>query len=391
MLEQPLRQDALEGEDRREVRAGIAGAGFIGRVHARCARLAGARVVGVSASTADRGREAAGELGAERGFASSEELVGSPEVDVVHICTPNHLHLPLALAALEAGKHVIVEKPVALDATGAAELAAAAEAAGRIVTVPFAYRYYATVREARARVSAGELGRLSLLHGSYLQDWLHSPGDDNWRVEPELGGASRAFADIGSHWCDLVEFVSGHRITDLSAQLHTAVPERVRAASRQAFSSEGAGDGRRRVDTEDVAVAMFRTDAGAVGSLVISQVSAGRKNRLWLELDGDGGSVAFDQEQPETLWVGSRDGAHVVPRDPGGLSPEAARYAVIPAGHPQGYLDCFEAFVGETYAAIRGETPADGLPTVYDGLRAARVTEAVLDSARSGEWTEVPA
>jgi predicted dehydrogenase len=240
-------------------------------------------------------------------------------------------------------------------------------------------------------VAAGAVGRLTLLHGSYLQDWLHSPRDDNWRVEPELGGASRAFADIGSHWCDLVEFVSGHRIAALTAQVHTAVPERDRVEARQAFASGGAGDGRRSVSTEDIATVMFRTDAGAVGSVVISQVSAGRKNRLWLELDGAEGSLAFDQEQPETLWLGSRDGAHVLPRDPGGLSAAAAPYAVVPAGHPQGYLDCFEAFVAESYAAFGGGPAADGLPTLGDGLRAARITEAVLASARGGDWTEVAA
>ncbi len=155
------------------------------------------------------GAAAAAELGADRAFADAEELIASDGIDVVHICTPNHLHLPLAIAALEAGKHVVVEKPLALDAAGAAEIAAAADAAGLVATVPFAYRYYPMVREARERVRAGSLGELRLLHGGYLQDWLLGADDDNWRVDAELGGASRAFADIGSHWCDLIEFVFG--------------------------------------------------------------------------------------------------------------------------------------------------------------------------------------
>jgi predicted dehydrogenase len=375
-----------------ELRVGIAGAGFIGAVHARSARLAGARVAGISASSPERGAEAAAELGIERGFASSEELVESDEVDVVHVCTPNHLHLPLAEAALAAGKHVVCEKPLALDGAGAERLVDAAADSGRLTAVPFVYRYYPTVREARERVVTGRTGPLRLLHGTYLQDWLLEPDDDNWRVEPELGGASRAFADIGSHWCDLVEFISGHRITRLSARTLTAVPERRRGDSRAAFAGPTEGGALRAVETEDAAIVDFETGAGAFGSVVVSQVSPGRKNRLWLEIDGAEEALVFDQESPETLWCGRRDGATVIPRDPQHLSPDAARLATLPAGHPQGYADCFDAFVADFYAAITGGPPAaPGLPTFADGLRAAHITDAVLSSAREERWVDVPA
>src|SRR5687767_4865767 len=266
---------------------GIVGTGFVGRIHARSARLAGARLEGVVASSPDRSRQAADELGAENAFTGANELIASEAVDVVHVCTPNHLHLPVALAALAAGKHVVCEKPVALDAPSAERLAEAAERAGVIATVPFAYRYYPTVREARARVCSEAAGDLRLLQGGYLQDWLLLAGDDNWRVDADLGGASRAFADIGSHWCDIAEFVSGHRITRVSARTTTAVPERALAEHRPAFAATNGGDGgdaaRRAVTTEDAAVLQFETDGGAVGTAVISQISAGRKNRLWLE------------------------------------------------------------------------------------------------------------
>ncbi len=371
-----------------ELRAGIVGTGFIGRVHARSARLAGARLAGVAASSAESAREAAAEIGADRAFASAEELVVSDEVDVVHVCAPNNLHLPLARAALEAGKHVVCEKPVAFDAVGAGELARAAELAGRVATVPFVYRYYPTVREARARARAGALGELRLLYGGYLQDWLLAPSDDNWRVEPELGGPSRAFADIGSHWCDLVEFVSGQRIVSVSARTAVAHAERPRREARSFARGDGGGVPR-AVETEDIAAVMFETDAGVVGSTVISQVSAGRKNQLWFELSGTEAAVGFDQEQPETLWVGRRSGSERVPRDFDTLAPEAAAYVTVPGGHPQGYRDCFDAFVGETYAAIAGEPAADGQPTLADGLRAVRITEAVLESARERVWVEV--
>jgi predicted dehydrogenase len=248
------------------------------------------------------------------------------------------------------------------------------------------------VREARARVAAGELGRLRLLHGSYQQDWLLTPDDTNWRVDGALGGPSRAFADIGSHWCDLVEFAAGHRITRLLARLTTAVPERAVAGPTShtaTFSPAGPGAEHRSVATEDVATVLFETDGGAVGTLLVSQISPGRKNRLWFELDGEAAAVVFDQEQPEVLWIGRRDGATVLPRDPAQLAPDAARLATLPAGHAQGYNDCFDLFVADTYAAIRGDAPA-GLPAIGDGVRAATITDAVLASARADTWIEVP-
>ncbi|MDX6516089.1 MAG: hypothetical protein QOH73_1755 [Gaiellaceae bacterium] len=373
------------------LRVAIAGTGFIGGVHARAALLAGGELVGVAASSPEAGRVAAARLGAERSFDSAEELVRDPAVDVVHICTPNHLHLPLAEAALAAGKHVICEKPLALDAAGAQRLVDAADAAQAQAAVPFVYRYYPTVREARERVASGATGALQLLHGTYLQDWLLRPDDDNWRVDEQLGGASRAFADIGSHWCDLAEFISGQRIVRVSARLLTAVPERVASPHRRPFAS-GPGEGEARpVTTEDAAVVQFETDAGALGSVVISQISAGRKNRLWIELDGTEEALAFDQEQPEELWCGRREAVTIRRRDPATLSPAAARFAFLPGGHPQGYADCFDAFVADVYEAVRSGSAPEGMPAFADGLRAALITDAVLRSARDERWVDVPA
>ena len=352
-----------------ELRVGIAGAGFIGTVHARAARLAGARLVGVAESSREHSEASARRLGAERAFESGEALVQSPDVDVVHVCTPNHLHLPLAEAALEAGKHVICEKPLALDLAGAERLTELAAASGRGAFVPFVYRYHPMTREARERVRSGRAGAVRLVHGTYLQDWLLRPDDDNWRVDAALGGASRAFADIGSHWCDLAEFVTGHRIAHLSARKLVTRPE---------------------AGTEDAAVVQFETDQGAVGSTVISQTSAGRKNRLWLEVDCADEAVVFDQEHPETLWCGRRESATILNRDPAFLSPAAARLAWVPAGHPQGYGDCFAAFVADAYSAILDGVPPDGLPVFADGLRSAVITHAVLTAASEERWVDVP-
>jgi len=381
--------------DHAALRIAVAGTGFIGAVHAHAARRAGAQLVGVAASSASSAREAARAFGADRGFADAESLVTAPDVDVVHICTPNHLHAPLAHAALAAGKHVICEKPLAVDREQAAELVRAADAAGVVATVPFAYRFYPLVREARVRVAAGAIGSLRLIHGCYLQDWLATEDDDNWRVDPERGGPSRAFADIGSHWCDLVEFVTGDRLAAVCAEAVTAVPERVSAGNSHAFEGRGrtGGDGTRRaVTTEDIMVVLFRTREGVAGTVVVSQVSLGRKNRLQFEVAGADATLSFDQEQPESLWVGRREASEVVARDPAYLAAEAARYAVLPPGHPQGYQGCFDAFVADPYEAIRagGAAAVDGLPTFADGARATDIIAAVLRSSRTNHWEDVP-
>jgi len=295
------------------------------------------------------------------------------------VCTPNALHGPLVRRALAAGKHVVCEKPLSTEAADADELAALAEDSGLVNAVPFVYRYHAMAAEARHRVRGGGIGDVRLLHGHYLQDWLSEPGDDNWRVDAVAGGPSRAFADIGSHWCDLVEWVTGHRISELTAVAQTAVPERAVTG---------------KVGTEDVVHVLLRTDKGATGSLVVSQVSPGRKNRLWFEVDGAEHSVAFDQENPETLLLGGRARTETVLRDPSTLSAEAARLSPVPAGHPLGYRDCFAAFVADVYDAVRahpgGGVPAAPLyPTFADAARTARITDAVLRSARSRSWIEV--
>jgi predicted dehydrogenase len=366
-----------------ELRAGIIGAGFIGEVHARAIRAAGGRLVAVSDGSAERSENAARRLGAESGPASAEELLSSPGLDVVHICTPNHLHAPLAKMTIAAGKHVICEKPLATSRADAEDLVRLADREAVIAAVPFIYRYYPTVREAQARIRNGSSGPIRLMHGSYLQDWLSRPADHNWRVDPGLGGASRTFADIGVHWCDLVEFVTGHRIVSLAARLKTAVPFRPASEDQDALRP-------RSIETEDAASLIFETDRGAVGSLVVSQVTPGRKNRLWFSIDGAETSMTFDQEQPESLWIGSRDTTTILMRGSTAMSPAAQRLSVLPAGHPQGYQSCFDSFVGDVYSAIAGD-PQQGTPRFSDGLRAAILTEAVLSSSAKRAWVEVPA
>jgi predicted dehydrogenase len=350
---------------------GIVGGGFMATVHSRAARAARGTLAGIVSSTAEKSVRAADELGIERGYGSLGELLADEAIQVVHVCTPNAVHAEQVREILAAGKHVICEKPLATTVADADELTSLSQ--GSTATVPFVYRYHPMVREARARMAAGEVGHLLSVQGSYLQDWLLDSADDNWRVDSGLGGASRAFADIGSHLVDLVEFVTDDRVSRLASTTRTFFATR---AERHA------------VTTEDAAAVVIETAGGAIGTLLVSQLAPGRKNRLHLEISGSAQSLAFDQEQPETLWVGRRRGSLLVPRDAEQLSADAARLCTTPAGHPQGYQDAFNAFVADSYAAIAGAQP-EGLPRFEDGLRAATITQAVLDSAATGGWVDV--
>lgn len=368
------------------MRAVVVGAGMIGAVHARAIRAAGGTVAGVVASTPERSTKVADEWAVPARYPDFPAALDDDSVTVVHVCTPNALHVQQAEAALRAGKHVICEKPLATSAADAERLTRLAQDAGLLLAVPFVYRYHPLVRELRERRLRGEFGAWQLLHGSYLQDWMLSADAMSWRVYPGEGGPSRAFADIGSHWCDLVEWVAGVRFTELTARFGTTVA--TRPAGTGASFTTGAKGPRVEVQTEDVATVLLRTGDGVLGSLTVSQVSAGRKNRLWFELDGSAGSAVFDQEKPETAWLGGPDGARVLVRDPGHGSAEQRRLSHLPAGHAQGYGDCFAAFVADAYATIRGASP-EGLPSGTDGVRSAHLVEAVLASSASLTWTDI--
>ncbi|MFG6279683.1 Gfo/Idh/MocA family oxidoreductase [Microbacterium sp. 5K110] len=358
----------------RAVRVGIIGGGFMAAVHSRAARAAGADLVAVASSSPERGRAAATALGARRPVDDADALIADPEIEVVHICTPNDSHERLALRALDAGKHVVCEKPLALSRPAAAGLAARAASAGRVATVPFVYRFHPMVREARALTASGSIGRVLHVDGRYLQDWLLGADDVDWRVDAGAGGRSRAFADIGSHVVDLLEFVTGDRIVALTAITSVAHAAR----------------GGRPVATEDMVHVLVRLASGCHGSLTVSQVAAGRKNALRLELYGSDASIGFDQEHPDRLLLGRRAHTAVVSRDPAALSADAARLSIVPAGHPMGYQDAFTAFVRDTYDGVITGSLRPEVPTFADGARAALLTDLVLDSAVAGEWVDVP-
>ena len=374
---------------RRKPRVAIVGGGMISKVHHRAARLAGAEIVAVLGVDPEHTRMQASEWEVPHAPESMDALL-ELKPDIVHIASPNATHPTYAIQALDAGVSVICEKPIATDLNTARVMAAAAERAaahGAITAVPFIYRYHPVVREIRERRLAGRLGRTYAVHGSYLQDWMLPKEEGNWRVDPEVGGASRAFADIGSHWFDLAEWVSGERVETLSAVLSIAIDERPQGTG-STFGSESATSTELfPVSTEDIAMVTGRTRAGVPIQSTISQVSGGRKNRLWLEIDGADGSAAFDQEQPELGWFGGFESTELFVRNPGAGTAEQRRLSVLPAGHSQGFAMCFEAFVADVYETMGGNDRE--IPTFADGLRAAALTEAVLRAAREQAWTAV--
>jgi len=346
-------------------RSAIIGTGMVGSVHAYAVHRAGGQLAAISASTPHSSERAAQRLGAQRA-ASVQDVVNADDVDVVHICTPNSLHLEQATAALAAGKHVICEKPLATTVADAQTLVDAAHAANRLAAVSFIYRFYPMVREARHRMADSAVW---LMHGGYVQDHQAKADPTGWRSDPAQSGVSATFADIGSHWCDLAEFVTGHRITAV-------------------FAAEAAAP-RDSVRQDDGAVVAFRTDRGAIGSVVVSQSSPGRKNQLAFSFDAREIAVQFDGECPDQLVIGGLEATTILLRDAAVLHPASARYSVLPAGHPQGYQDCFNSFVADVYDAIRTGIAPEGLPLFADGLRAATIHAAVAAAATSGTWADV--
>ena len=373
-----------------QLRAGVAGAGFIGAVHVDALRRLGVEVLGVVDSTPERARA----KGIAPAYESFEALLDDDRVDVLHLATPNHLHYPLAKQALEAGKHVVCEKPLAVTSEQSAELVELAERSGLVHCTNFNLRFYPLVQEAHERVRAGAVGQVWNVHGGYLQDWLALPTDWNWRLEPEKAGELRAVGDIGSHWMDMTQFVTGFRIVEVFAALSTAIPVRRRPKGEvETFAS--ADDVEREdaaMSTEDIAHILLRYDNGARGSLVLSQVSMGRKNSLRFEIDGSAGAIAWDAERNEELWLGHRDRpSETLLRNAALMHPDAAARTHLPAAHAEGYADTFRELYRAVYADVARGGPSDepDYPTFRDGHVENVLCDAVALSNRERRWVEV--
>ncbi len=376
-----------------EIGAAVVGTGFIGVVHVEALRRLGVQVLGMVGSSHARASERAAALNLPPAYESFEAMLGDPRVDVVHITSPNHLHLPQTAAALAAGKHVVCEKPLAMTSAESGELVRLAQATRLVNAVNFNLRFYPICRHLHQLVREGGLGDVRLVSGHYLQDWLLLDTDWNWRLEPELGGSLRAVADIGSHWMDLTSHLAGQRIVSVMADLKTFIPARQQPVGPvETFSTEPTGaTTARTITTEDCATILLRYESGAIGNLTISQISAGRKNTLEFEIDGSTSAAAWNSEHPDELWIGHRGRPNeILPRDPAMLNAEGRAAASLPAGHNEGFADTFKALYRAVYRAVAGDGSSEpDYPTFADGHESMLACEAVARSAREGTWASV--
>jgi predicted dehydrogenase len=356
-------------------------------------RRLGVSVVGVLGSSPERSESSRSGLKLGRAYRSLEELAADSEVHVVHICTPNHLHFEQASTLLRAGKHVMCEKPLAMSTRESAALIDLAREDKRAGGVCYNLRYYPLCQEARARIASGAIGEPRLVHGNFLQDWLFYPTDWNWRLETELGGDLRAVSDIGTHWLDLAMWLSGRKIVEVCGDLATTIPVRQRPRGRvETFQATAdAATDAVNISTDDYASVLLRFEMNMRGVMTVSQVSAGRKASLSFEINGSEGSLAWNSESPNQLWIGHRSQANQeLLKDPSLMMPAAKGYSGYPGGHIEGYPDTFLQLFKDFYADIEtGEASTPTFPTFQTGHDELLLCEAIAKSARERRWVEV--
>ncbi len=368
----------------------------MGGTHTEALRRNNIEINGILGIDLAESRSAAKRMGLPCAYTSLDEVCEDPSVDILHLCTPNHMHFEQARQAILAGKHVLCEKPLGMNSAQGAELITLARQHRRVGAVNHNLRYYPLCQEARARVRAGEVGEVRILHGEYCQDWLFLPTDWNWRLQPKLGGALRVVADIGTHWMDMVTWISGMQITAVMADFATFIPMRQRPLQEvETFAgklSQAATSERVEIHTEDYAAILFQFDNGARGSVTLSQFSAGRKNHFWWEINGSKGSLKWEQERPNEMWLGFRERENgLLLKDPSLMQPAIRRYAGFPGGHAEGYPDTHSQLFRELYEYIAAgdlEAPRP-FPTFEDGWHELVLCEAVQRSATERRWVEV--
>jgi len=374
----------------------ITGTGFMGPAHTEALRRLGLNVVGILGSSPEKSRRAAEKLSIPKGYSNYDELLMDDEVDVVHVTSPNRVHFEQASRALQAGKHVLCEKPLAMTADESAKLVELAQKSGRVAGVNYNIRFYPLNLEARERVRQGDLGNIHSVFGGYVQDWLLYPTDYNWRVLAEEGGALRAVADIGTHWLDLVQTITGLEVEAVFADLQTVYPTRQRPQGEvETFSGkvqQVEATETIEIKTEDHGAVLLRFKGGARGSMWVSQITAGRKNSLRYEIAGSEGALAWNGESPNDLWLGHRNKPNeLLIRDPGLVSEAARNFITYPGGHNEGYDDtfkqCFKAFYD--YITAGDFSAPEPFPTFTDGHFEILLCEAILKSHQEGKWVSV--
>jgi predicted dehydrogenase len=380
----------------KKLKTAVFGTGFVGRVHLEGIRRVGyVHLYAIGEPQIEKANQLAAEFGVEKTEADYRKILDDPSVDAVHVCTPNVLHFPIAKHALQAGKHVLCEKPLAISVAQARELVDLARETGRRNATFHNLRYYPMVQQMRRMREDGDLGEILVVQGTYSQDWLLFDTDWNWRLVSKENGPSRCLADIGSHWCDMAEHVTGQRITSVCADLQTFHKTRkqpkgpVETFAGKTLRPEDYIE--TPIDTEDFGAVVFRMGERTRGSFIASQVSAGRKNRLSIEIYGTKGGVAWDQERPDELWIGQRNSANqIMVKDPSLMKPLARPFADLPGGHSEGYDDTFKQLFRRFYHSIEDPAAVPEYPQFADGLRQLTILEAELDSNQKHAWVDVP-
>lgn len=382
----------------KKIGMGLVGPGFVAAHHIDAVRRLGdVDIVAIAGSSQQSAEKKAREYKVDRAYGDYRDLIADPDISVIHNTTPNYLHLPVTMAALAAGKHVISDKPLALNPTEAKTMRDAAVKAKVAHVVTFNYRGNPLVQQARGMIARGECGDVSFVHGHYLQDWMTDPNVYSWRSDPAKGGSTSALGDIGSHWCDVAEHVSGLKIASVLADTTTVIPVRYSAgASAEAFSTKSSGERTPvNVTSEDLASVLLRFEGGAKGSFSVGQVLPGHKNDLVLEVNGKALSLNWKQEEQNELWIGRHNRPNeIMAKDPSLVSPDARAYVHLPGGHQESWADAFCNLIRDAYAwiAAGGEPEAKSamLPTFNDGYRSNCLVDAMLkSSAAGGVWQAV--
>ncbi|TDL73605.1 Gfo/Idh/MocA family oxidoreductase [Rhodococcus qingshengii] len=378
----------------RTVKIGIIGTGFSANAHIEAlSRIPFVKVIGIAGSSFEKAQKTAEKYGIERSYSTVNELIEDPQIEAIHNCTPNNLHYSINKRILLHNKHLLSEKPLAMTSRESKELAELAQRTDVVSGVCFNYRHYPLVIQMKDLTERNELGNIHHVFGGYFQDWLLYSTDYNWRLDPERNGKSRAIADIGSHWCDTIQFILGKKIVELFADLKTVHPIRQMSANETStFQNHESQEWEQvEIQTEDYGSVLVHFEDGIKGVFSVSQVSAGRKNKLFFDIAFEKGSLSWDQENPNKLWIGKRDEPNQeLLRDPSLLHPNAAKAAHYPGGHQEGWPDGLKNLFIDFYSKITSGKEADSqFATLEDGHRIMKIIEAILESHETRSWVSV--
>jgi predicted dehydrogenase len=379
------------------INVGVIGTGYIGPIHIEALRrMSGINVKSVCDTNRELAAKTAVRYNIEEIHTDFREIINDGSIDVVHVCSPNRLHYDMNKAAILAGKHIMSEKPLAMTFEEAARLTELSDKKGTVTGINFCYRYYPLILEMALRGRSSDAGIIRMVTGTWFQDWLSEASDWTWRLDKKEAGASNIAADLGSHWFDLVQFISGLDITEVMSDFSTIIPVRKKPAGQVlAFRKTLDKDGCEvKVELEEYAAVLFRLSNGAPGSFTTCQAAHGRKSDIEVEVYGSEYSMAWDHSRSNNLWIGYRNRANeILTESPSLQNTGISRYATLPAGHPLGYNDAVLNLFRDFYDAVEsGGRESERLfprPTFASGMIETRILKAVIQSAESRLWVKV--